>query len=208
MHHDIVQRGSRVLLFSQWSEMLDILEELCDELGMGNYLRLDGRTPVADRQAMIDAFNDDEGIPVFLLSTRAGLGINLTGADTCIFHDVSANAGSDQQALSRCYRLGQSRGKITVHKMLTEDTVDATVADLAARRSASLSASQTQQQQQQQQQLQQQHSQATGASVAGGGGGGGGGAGKLQSQMAWADIVHEALESEGLVNDWATRRGD
>ena len=192
MHHDIMQRGSRVLLFSQWSEMLDILEELCDELGMGNYLRLDGRTPVADRQAMIDAFNDDEGIPVFLLSTRAGLGINLTGADTCIFHDVSANAGSDQQALSRCYRLGQSRGKITVHKMLTEDTVDATVADLAA---------------QQQQQLQQ-HSQATGASVAGGGGGGGGGAGKLQSQMAWADIVHEALESEGLVNDWATRRGD
>eukprot|EP01046_Picozoa_sp_COSAG06_P061009 COSAG06_NODE_13207_length_1282_cov_36.837799_2_plen_43_part_01 len=43
-----MQRGSRVLLFSQWSEMLDILEELCDELGMGNYLRLDGRTPVAD----------------------------------------------------------------------------------------------------------------------------------------------------------------
>jgi SNF2 family DNA or RNA helicase len=73
-------------------------------MGM-NYLRLDGSTPIKERQVMIDQFsqcdinNKDENIPVFLLSTKAGgLGINLTAADTVIMHDLDFNPENDKQA--------------------------------------------------------------------------------------------------------------
>ena len=61
--------GHRMLIYSQWSDMLDILEELCLELQM-DYSRLDGRTPVPDRQKIIDDFNDDASVPICLMSTR------------------------------------------------------------------------------------------------------------------------------------------
>ena len=125
------REGHRMLVYSQWSDMLDILEELCLELNM-DYQRLDGRTPVAERQQLIDDFNDDDAMPIFLLSTRIGVGINLTGADTVIFHDVDVNPQNDHQAESRCYRIGQTR-TVTVYKMFAEDTVDAKIADIAAR---------------------------------------------------------------------------
>ena len=68
-----------MLVFSQWTTMLDLLEELCVQLVL-EYRRLDGSTAVAERQEMVDDFNQDENIKVFLLSTRAGgLGLNLTG---------------------------------------------------------------------------------------------------------------------------------
>jgi SNF2 family DNA or RNA helicase len=71
--------GHRMLVFSQWTTMLDLLEELCVQLVL-EYRRLDGSTAVAERQEMVDDFNQDENIKVFLLSTRAGgLGLNLTG---------------------------------------------------------------------------------------------------------------------------------
>ena len=125
------REGHRMLVYSQWSDMLDILEELCLELNM-DYQRLDGRTPVAERQQLIDDFNNDDAMPIFLLSTRIGVGINLTGADTVIFHDVDVNPQNDHQAESRCYRIGQTR-TVTVYKMFAEDTVDAKIADIAAR---------------------------------------------------------------------------
>jgi hypothetical protein len=76
---DLVARGHRTLLFSCWTSTLDVLEALLNWLGL-DWLRLDGSTPVADRQRFIDAFNGG-ACPVFLLSTKAGgLGLNLTGA--------------------------------------------------------------------------------------------------------------------------------
>ena len=61
------REGHRMLVYSQWSDMLDILEELCLELNM-DYQRLDGRTPVAERQQLIDDFNNDDAMPIFLLA--------------------------------------------------------------------------------------------------------------------------------------------
>jgi len=89
-----------------------------------HYLRMDGSTAVRGRQELIDTFNKDTSIPVFLLSTRAcGLGINLTAADTCIIHDLDFNPFNDKQAEDRCHRIGQKR-PVTVIKMVTQDTVD------------------------------------------------------------------------------------
>ena len=118
--------GHRMLIFSQWTTMLDLLEELCADLVM-EYRRLDGGTAVAERQEMVDDFNQNEDIKVFLLSTRAGgLGLNLTGADTCIFHDLDFNPQNDRQAEDRCHRLGQTR-PVTVYKLVSAGSVDSCV---------------------------------------------------------------------------------
>ena len=126
-------QGHRMLVFSQWTTMLDLLELLCSDLGM-EYRRLDGSTPVAERQQLVDDFNGDDTIKVFLLSTRAGgLGLNLTGADTCIFHDLDFNPQNDRQAEDRCHRLGQTR-PVTVYKLVAAETVDAKIAEIAMRK--------------------------------------------------------------------------
>lgn len=86
---DLVAEGHHVLIFSQWTRIMDLLEESMRDLGMA-YLRLDGSTPVRERQELIDIFAEGQ-TPVFLLSTKAGgLGINLTRADTVILHDLGA----------------------------------------------------------------------------------------------------------------------
>lgn len=72
--------------------------------------RLDGSTPVTDRQFLINQYTEDESIFIFLLSTKAGgLGINLTAADTVIIHDIDFNPYNDKQAEDRCHRVGQTR---------------------------------------------------------------------------------------------------
>jgi len=98
------------------------------------FLRLDGSTPVATRQALIDEFNQDKSKGVFLLSTRAGgLGINLTSADTVIMHDLDFNPVNDRQAEDRCHRIGQTK-PVTVYKLVTANTVDANILDLGKRK--------------------------------------------------------------------------
>ena len=73
-------------------------------------MRLDGQTPVQERQFLIDDFNKDPDIFIFILSTRAGgLGINLTAANTVILHDLDFNPYNDKQAEDRCHRLGQTK---------------------------------------------------------------------------------------------------
>lgn len=74
------------------------------------FLRLDGQTPVMERQDLIDEYNQDSEIFIFLLSTKAGgLGINLTAADTVIIHDIDFNPYNDKQAEDRCHRVGQTK---------------------------------------------------------------------------------------------------
>ena len=81
------ERGDRVLLFSQFTMVLEILEVILDTMGI-RYLKLTGSTNVAERQGLVDLYYAEEDITVFLLSTRAGgLGLNLAAANTVIIYD-------------------------------------------------------------------------------------------------------------------------
>ena len=123
----------RVLVFSQMTRVLDILQELLGNWGY-EYIRLDGSTPVAIRQSLIDKFNTDKNVFIFLLSTRAGgVGINLTAADTVIFYDVAFNPQVDRQAEDRCHRFGQEK-PVTIYKMITSNTVDQHMLSMANRK--------------------------------------------------------------------------
>ncbi|GAA5955934.1 hypothetical protein JCM10213_000072, partial [Rhodosporidiobolus nylandii] len=117
------QDGDRVLIFSQFVQVLDILEVVLDTMGI-KYLKLTGQTQVADRQGLVDAFNQNEDITVFLLSTRAGgLGLNLTAANTVIFYDCDYNPHNDKQAEDRAYRIGQTRD-VNIIRLVTENSLD------------------------------------------------------------------------------------
>jgi len=119
----LINGGHRILIFSQWTRVLDLMNNLMESLEI-KFLRLDGSTAVSERQALIDEFTNDPTIPVFLLSTRAGgMGLNLTAADTCILHDLDFNPFNDRQAEDRCHRIGQKK-PVTIIKMVTQGTVD------------------------------------------------------------------------------------
>jgi SWI/SNF-related matrix-associated actin-dependent regulator of chromatin subfamily A containing DEAD/H box 1 len=97
----IMEQGHRVLIFSAWTSCLDLLGCLMEHLGL-TYQRMDGSTPSVERQRLVDQFNTNESYQVFLLSTNAcGVGLNLTGADTCIIHDIDFNPFNDLQAEDR-----------------------------------------------------------------------------------------------------------
>ena len=113
----------RCLIFTQMSKMLDVLEAFLN-LNGHTYLRLDGSTGVEKRQRLMDRFNGDEKLFVFILSTRSGgLGINLTGADTVIFYDSDWNPAMDAQAQDRAHRIGQTRD-VHIYRMVTEHTIE------------------------------------------------------------------------------------
>ena len=115
--------GHRVLIFTQMSKMLDILESFLN-LYAYTYLRLDGATKPEQRQAYTQRFNTDKKIFAFILSTRSGgVGINLTGADTVIFYDSDWNPAMDHQAQDRCHRIGQTR-EVHIYRMVTKHTVE------------------------------------------------------------------------------------
>ncbi|XP_040051896.2 SWI/SNF-related matrix-associated actin-dependent regulator of chromatin subfamily A containing DEAD/H box 1A [Gasterosteus aculeatus] len=116
-------KGDRVVLFSQFTMMLDIVEVLLKHL-KHRYVRLDGSTPIADRIGLIDEYNTDPGIFVFLLSTRAGgLGINLTSANVVILHDIDCNPYNDKQAEDRCHRVGQTK-IVKVIKLISKGSIE------------------------------------------------------------------------------------
>ncbi|GAA5988276.1 hypothetical protein JCM10908_002146 [Rhodotorula pacifica] len=122
--------GDRVLIFSQFTQVLDILEVVLDTLQL-KYLKLTGQTAVADRQSLVDAYNQNEDITVFLLSTRAGgLGLNLTAANTVIFYDCDYNPHNDKQAQDRAYRIGQTR-EVKIIRLVTRGSLDENMLELA-----------------------------------------------------------------------------
>jgi len=119
------RRVHKVLIFSQMTKMLDLLECYLEERG-NKVCRIDGGIPWAERQEFIDKFNKegDEEYRYFLLSTRAGgLGINLTAADTVIIYDSDWNPQQDLQAMDRCHRIGQTR-PVLVFRMITANSVE------------------------------------------------------------------------------------
>ncbi|CAD6259969.1 unnamed protein product [Miscanthus lutarioriparius] len=125
--------GHRVLIFSQWTTMLDILEWALEVIGV-TYRRLDGGTAVTERQTIVDTFNNDLSIFACLLSTRAGgQGLNLVGADTVIIHDMDFNPQMDRQAEDRCHRIGQQK-PVTIYRLVTKESVDEKIYEIARRK--------------------------------------------------------------------------
>ncbi|RAK76118.1 putative chromatin remodeling complex subunit (Chd3) [Aspergillus fijiensis CBS 313.89] len=117
-------RGHRVLIFSQFLENLDIIEDFLDGMGLP-HLRLDGRMTSLEKQKTIDDYNaQDSPYFAFLLSTRSGgVGINLATADTVIIMDPDFNPHQDMQALSRAHRIGQTN-KVLVFQLMTRSSAE------------------------------------------------------------------------------------
>ncbi|KEF59697.1 DNA excision repair protein ERCC-6 [Exophiala aquamarina CBS 119918] len=116
--------GHKTLLFAQHRIMLDILEKFVRSLSGFKYRRMDGNTPIPTRQSMVDEFNTDPDLHVFLLTTKVGgLGINLTGADRVIIYDPDWNPSTDLQARERAWRLGQKR-EVTIYRLMTAGTIE------------------------------------------------------------------------------------
>ncbi|OAD75458.1 Homeodomain-like DNA binding domain-containing transcription factor [Phycomyces blakesleeanus NRRL 1555(-)] len=127
-------QGSRVLLFSQMSRVLDILEDYCWWKDY-EYCRIDGQTTQEDRIDAIDDYNrPDSDKFIFLLTTRAGgLGINLTTADIVILFDSDWNPQVDLQAMDRAHRIGQTK-QVYVFRFVTENAIEEKVLERAAQK--------------------------------------------------------------------------
>ena len=128
--------GSKVLIFSQFKRVLDILQDYLFLLRLPCE-RLDGGTAMQKRQEGIDRFNDPEQDSfAFLLSTRAGgVGITLTAADTAIIFDSDWNPQNDLQAMARCHRIGQTK-EVKVYRLITNGTYEYELFQSASRKAA------------------------------------------------------------------------
>jgi chromodomain-helicase-DNA-binding protein 4 len=123
--------GHRVLIFSQFKLVLDILEDFLD-IENHSYCRLDGDTPTLSRQRLIEDYNAPGSDKFcFLLTTRTGgVGINLTSADTIIIFDADWNPHMDLQAIARAYRMGQTK-PVVVYKLVARKCIEERIAEIA-----------------------------------------------------------------------------
>ncbi|XP_075904437.1 chromatin-remodeling ATPase INO80 isoform X2 [Nelusetta ayraudi] len=127
-------QGHRILIYSQMTRMIDLLEEYM-VYRKHTYMRLDGSSKISERRDMVADFQSRTDIFVFLLSTRAGgLGINLTAADTVIFYDSDWNPTVDQQAMDRAHRLGQTK-QVTVYRLICQGTIEERILQRAKEKS-------------------------------------------------------------------------
>jgi helicase SWR1 len=123
MLRDLKLNSHRVLIFTQMTRVLDILEMFLSYNGH-RYLRLDGSTKIEDRQIITERFNSDPRIFVFIASSRSGgVGINLTGADTVFFYDSDWNPSMDRQCMDRAHRIGQTR-EVHIYRFVSSFTVE------------------------------------------------------------------------------------
>ena len=115
--------GDRALVFSQFTSVMDILGWVFDDHDIP-FMRMDGSTPIAERQGLMDVFHQDTSIPVFMLSTKSGgAGINLACANKVVIFDSSFNPQDDIQAENRAHRVGQTR-EVEVVRLVTKNTVE------------------------------------------------------------------------------------
>ena len=133
---ELLQEGRRILLFSQFTSMLDLIQGELMRTGLrerDDFVKLTGRT--RNRALPVDRFQAGE-VPLFLISLKAGgSGLNLTAADTVIHYDPWWNPAAERQATDRAHRIGQDK-PVFVYKLLTEGTVEQRVAELQARKQA------------------------------------------------------------------------
>ncbi|KAJ8905734.1 hypothetical protein NDN08_002239 [Rhodosorus marinus] len=114
---------NRVLLFTQTTTLLDLIQSFILKRNYA-YLRMDGSTPVSKRMALIDRFNTDEEVFIFLLTTKVGgFGINLTGADRVVLYEPDWNPSNDLQARERSWRIGQKR-EVIIYRLVTRGTIE------------------------------------------------------------------------------------
>ena len=124
--------GHRMLLFSQFTSMLDLLEQDLKKEGIPYYL-LTGATPKEKRIQLVHQFNEGD-VPVFLISLKAGgSGLNLVGADTVIHFDPWWNPAAEDQATDRAHRIGQ-KNKVTVIRLITRGSIEEQVVRLGERK--------------------------------------------------------------------------
>jgi hypothetical protein len=121
--HSYYRAANKVLIFSYSTKSLDMIQNYVTGKGY-TYLRLDGSVPTGKRQTLIDQFQTDKGIFLFLISTRAGgLGLNLTAASRVIIYDVNWNPSHDEQAQDRAYRIGQVED-VEVIRLVAQGTIE------------------------------------------------------------------------------------
>jgi SNF2 family DNA or RNA helicase len=124
---EALESGRKILVFSQFREMLSIIREWLETIGT-EYLYLDGSTK--DRQDLVDQFNSDEKVRLFLISLKAGgTGLNLTAADTVIIYDPWWNPAVESQAIDRAHRIGQKK-TVSVYRLVTENSIEQKIMDL------------------------------------------------------------------------------
>ena len=126
---DAVLSGHKILLFSSYSSMLEIIGE---ELKKENikHFKLTGQTKVGDRLKLVEEFNSNNEIKVFLISLKAGgTGLNLIGADMVIHYDPWWNLSAENQATDRTYRIGQKKN-VQVYKLITKDSIEERIYEL------------------------------------------------------------------------------
>ncbi len=131
--NDAVQGGHKILLFSGYSSMFWYIEKELDKLGI-KYLKLTGQTKVESRMELVNKFNNDNEIKVFLISLKAGgTGLNLIGADMVIHYDPWWNLSAENQATDRTYRIGQKRN-VQVYKLITKNSIEEKIYNLQERK--------------------------------------------------------------------------
>ena len=129
---DLIRTGvegeHKILLFSQFTSMLDLIEEELKKEGIECY-KLTGATPKEERIQMVSRFHQNE-VPVFLISLKAGgTGLNLTAADIVIHYDPWWNVAAQNQATDRTHRIGQEK-QVMVYKLITSDTIEENILNL------------------------------------------------------------------------------
>ncbi|MDC2947882.1 DEAD/DEAH box helicase [Streptomyces heilongjiangensis] len=130
----ILSEGASVLVFTQYVGMARLLERHLAARGVPTRF-LHGGTPIPEREAMVESFQEG-GVPVFLLSLKAaGTGLNLTRAEHVVHYDRWWNPAVEAQATDRAYRIGQTR-PVQVHRLITEGTIEDRIADMLVRKRA------------------------------------------------------------------------
>ena len=126
--------GHKILLFSSYTSMFDIIEKELKKLNI-NYFKLIGSTKVDERMELVEQFNKNPEVKVFLISLKAGgTGLNLTGADVVIHYDPWWNVSAENQATDRAYRIGQ-KNNVQVYKLITKNSIEEKIYELQNKKS-------------------------------------------------------------------------
>ena len=134
----LAENGHQILLFSQFTSMLDLIRPRLDALGISSFT-LQGSTPKQERARLVKAFNEG-GASVFLISLKAGgTGLNLTAADTVIHYDPWWNLAAQEQATDRAHRIGQL-AHVQVYKLIAQDSIEERILDLQSKKAALMDA--------------------------------------------------------------------
>ena len=132
---DAISAGHRLLLFSGYTSMFEIIQKELSDRNI-KYFKLTGATKVSERIELVDEFNKNDEIKVFLISLKAGgTGLNLTGADMVIHYDPWWNQSAENQATDRAYRIGQ-KNNVQVYKLITSNSIEEKIYELQQKKSA------------------------------------------------------------------------